>query len=208
MSGRSYPPRRATCEKCGVSFEASGHGRLPRTCVECKKAVRRAARERWKAANPEGHKLAQRKYYEANRDACRRRIAEWHERNAERRSETLRQWRIANADRRREQQRVWRAANPEAYRTIKRRAVLKAAYGITPEDYDLMLRAQGGVCAICGEAEASDATGKRLAVDHCHATGRVRGLLCANCNQGIGQFKDDAARMRAAADYVERHAET
>lgn len=73
-------------------------------------------------------------------------------------------------------------------------------YGLEPEQYELMLREQGGVCSICGQNN----DGKRLAVDHDHKTKRVRGLLCGNCNNGLGRFQDAAALLRAAADYLER----
>jgi hypothetical protein len=63
---------------------------------------------------------------------------------------------------------------------------------------DVMLEAQGGVCAICQAAPAAH-------VDHDHETGAVRALLCFNCNGGLGQFKDDPEVLRAAADYVEEH---
>jgi hypothetical protein len=75
---------------------------------------------------------------------------------------------------------------------------LTRRYGITAEEADAMLQSQGGWCAICGTASAAR-------VDHDHATGAVRELLCFNCNGGLGQFKDDPAVLRAAADYVERH---
>ena len=61
-----------------------------------------------------------------------------------------------------------------------------------------MLEAQGGVCAICR-------TGTRRHVDHDHATGAVRALLCFNCNGGLGQFRDDPCLLHAAALYVEHH---
>jgi Recombination endonuclease VII len=77
---------------------------------------------------------------------------------------------------------------------------LKRRYGITAEDADAMLKAQGGLCAICGVLPAEH-------VDHDHATGVVRQLLCFNCNGGLGQFKDDPDVLRAAAAYVERHRE-
>lgn len=62
-----------------------------------------------------------------------------------------------------------------------------------------MLREQGGTCAICHGTE----TVGRLAVDHCHSTGRVRGLLCTNCNQAIGKLKDDSQLLRNAINYLE-----
>jgi hypothetical protein len=75
------------------------------------------------------------------------------------------------------------------------RAHLKNRYGITPEQRQQMSDMQGGRCAICGD-EA------KLDVDHCHSGGHVRGLLCASCNQGLGHFKDDRARLQRAIDYL------
>ena len=71
-------------------------------------------------------------------------------------------------------------------------------YGITADEADLMLEAQGGVCAICRAVPAAH-------VDHDHSTGRVRALLCFNCNGGLGQFRDDPAVLQAAVFYVEHH---
>lgn len=66
-------------------------------------------------------------------------------------------------------------------------------YRLTPEEYDAILAFQGGVCAGCGEPPR----GIRLAVDHCHKTGRIRGLLCWLCNRAIGILRDNA---KAAAN--------
>jgi hypothetical protein len=75
------------------------------------------------------------------------------------------------------------------------------------EEYEFLLQKQSNVCAICSKPEVriNTFTGKpfALAVDHCHRTGVVRGLLCFNCNIAIGKLKDDAALLRKAADYVE-----
>ena len=76
---------------------------------------------------------------------------------------------------------------------------LRRRYGITAEEADVLLDAQGGLCAICKAAPAKH-------VDHDHATGAVRALLCFNCNGGLGQFKDDPDVLRAAAEYVRLHA--
>lgn len=80
-------------------------------------------------------------------------------------------------------------------------------YGLTLETYEAMHVAQGGVCAICGKPEAGMREGrvKRLSVDHCRETGRVRELLCCRCNQGIGLLREDPAVIRRAAAYIERH---
>lgn len=72
-------------------------------------------------------------------------------------------------------------------------------FGIPFGTYDRMLAEQGGACAIC-RAEFP-----RLLIDHCHASGKVRGLLCNNCNTGIGMFSDDPQLMQAAAQYVRQH---
>jgi hypothetical protein len=81
--------------------------------------------------------------------------------------------------------------------------VLLKMYGISIEDYNRMLVAQGGKCAIC-ESESTGAKGKMFfAVDHDHITGKIRGLLCVYCNQGIGNLKDDSDLLRRAASYLE-----
>lgn len=76
-------------------------------------------------------------------------------------------------------------------------------YGISRREYEAMLRAQGGGCAICG-AEPTLEKGGRLYVDHCHTTGAIRGLLCQPCNQGLGQFRDTPALLEAAIAYLQR----
>lgn len=71
-------------------------------------------------------------------------------------------------------------------------------FGMTPDDYLRMLDRQNGVCGICRRKNGK----KKLCVDHCHTTGRVRGLLCTKCNKGLGIFGDDAARLVRAAEYL------
>ena len=92
--------------------------------------------------------------------------------------------------------------SPDEYREhrrmIVRRCNLRRNYGIEVEEYDEMLEAQGGVCAICG----GEAHREFFDVDHCHETGRVRGLLCASCNMGLGKFRDDPKILQNAIDYL------
>src|SRR5258708_8395225 len=87
---------------------------------------------------------------------------------------------------------------PEQIRTWR----LRTAYGISLSDYDRMLEAQDGGCAVCGDPGELSARGV-LHVDHCHQTGRIRGLLCSNCNRAMGQFPDDPVLLRRAASYIE-----
>lgn len=90
-----------------------------------------------------------------------------------------------------------------AYNDQRYRTRLKRKYGITAAAYDALLQGQGGVCAICQGARA--AQGKRpLVVDHDHATGAVRGILCDYCNVALGRMGDDPARLEAAAAYLRR----
>jgi hypothetical protein len=72
-------------------------------------------------------------------------------------------------------------------------------YGVSAAAVEAMIVAQGGVCAICGGPDP-------VHVDHDHVTGRIRGVLCFNCNGGLGQFKDDISSLRVAIAYLERSA--
>ncbi|MGZ4530735.1 MAG: endonuclease VII domain-containing protein [Mycobacteriaceae bacterium] len=134
-------------------------------------------------------------------------------------AEYARGWRAKNGDKERARRRAkyaenaeWRAArkadtarryaaNPD----IQRNAYLLAKYGITLDQYREMHAAQLGLCAICSEPCKS---GRELAVDHDHATGKVRALLCIRCNNGLGNFRDDRGLMVAALRYLETHDES
>ena len=96
---------------------------------------------------------------------------------------------------------------PSANADSRRAARIKHRYGITAQEYDDLVAEQRGLCAICGEppAEGPAHWGGKLCIDHDHESGRVRGLLCNDCNLIVKQhFTPD--RLRAAAEYVERHA--
>lgn len=88
--------------------------------------------------------------------------------------------------------------------TDKYRAIhLLSNFGITPDEYNAMYQAQDGVCAICQQPETT--AGKTfLAVDHDHKTGVIRGLLCGNCNKGLGYLRDDSALLARAINYLDR----
>ena len=83
----------------------------------------------------------------------------------------------------------------------KRAYHLKNAYGITPEKYDEMLAAQGGVCGIC-KGEDTKHKSDKFNIDHNHSTGEVRGLLCGSCNTALGLFGDSVDTLMGAAAYL------
>lgn len=108
-----------------------------------------------------------------------------------------------------ERMRKYRKMDPERFRDID----LKKKYGVGVEFYNEKLKEQNGKCAICGVKEGTIGTGKfsngRLCVDHVHdETDRIRGLLCTNCNLGIGSFRDDIDKLWKAIEYLLKYAPT
>lgn len=105
----------------------------------------------------------------------------------------FKQWKQRNPGH--DKKRYWRQRDNERERHLIRK------YGVTFDAYRQMLTQQGGCCAICKRPEPAD---RMLDVDHDHATGAVRGLLCTSCNRVLGHAKDSPDRLRAAAAYLER----
>ena len=97
----------------------------------------------------------------------------------------------------------WQRENPEQFRRTQRRSVRKRKYGLTEDDVTRMLAGQRDRCLIC----RAQITAENLNVDHDHATGKVRGLLCARCNRTIGLLKDDPKVIRSAIRYLSRRRE-
>jgi hypothetical protein len=161
----------------------------------CKPCSVESARQ-WKLAHPDATRASGRKYVASE---------SYKKRRAERRA--------ADPEKFREQKRAEYARNRETYLAnnhanyARRKADrseltinLRKLYGITLEDYDRTLKRQLGRCAICDEQS------QRLEVDHCHAGGHVRALLCQPCNNGLGCFRDDPERLRSALRYLRKHA--
>ncbi len=114
----------------------------------------------------------------------------YHAANRERLNAQKRAYYLATKEVRAAKGRERRKNNPSSWRAV----VYKAKFGITVDEYEARLVEQKGVCAVC--------TGRRLAVDHCHATGKVRGLLCWHCNSGIGKLGDNAEGLLRALAYL------
>lgn len=96
----------------------------------------------------------------------------------------------------------------DSYRTECKECVIERQrykkLGVCNTEYDKMLTQQKGVCAICSSTLNSSRYTK-LAVDHNHRTGKVRGLLCTSCNTALGLMKDSPIRLEKAAEYLKRH---
>lgn len=143
-------------------------------CSKCKKAKRRNAFRPLKNGKNNSDSL---------RAECRMCLAK-----------RARKWRKKNPD----YGKLWKRSNKELDSLYQWRGALKKKYGLSEEQYEQMLEACGRVCSICRRGFMS-----RPNVDHCHQTGKVRGLLCKPCNRGLGMFGDDLVRLKAAVSYLE-----
>jgi hypothetical protein len=143
----------------------------------------------WRAKNPEKARRYSRSYKERNADEVRAR-------NRAR----MKKRRDADREGYRRAMREWARKNPDKVRAKAVRQHLKT-FGLTLEKWQAMHDAQAGVCAICGGKERR---GHALSVDHCHQTNKVRGLLCGDCNRGLGLFRDNPEALVRAAEYLRR----
>lgn len=161
------------------------------TCKECVK-LRDAE---WKKNNPEKVRAAKRR---------------WDAKNKERVRESNRLWRFNNKEKKLKSRRLWDANNVEKVRAGRRRfyknnpesvlrSRLKKSYRLELEDFQQIRLNQQNCCAIC-RLEFK----KTPHVDHCHRTGKIRGLLCTCCNISLGGFKDSPNLLIAAAEYLDK----
>lgn len=109
-------------------------------------------------------------------------------------------WAAANPKRAAAHTKAYRERHPDRHLDQK----LRSKYGISLAEYQALHEAQEGRCAICRRPETRTVRGRvqRLSVDHCHQTGRIRGLLCHTCNLTIGKFQDSVELLLAAAHYL------
>ncbi len=126
------------------------------------------------------HQAQQTGWYEANREASIASVKRWQQENKEHLHAYRRDYR-------------------QRRKVEERNAYLLRNFGISNDDYDELLKRQGGGCAICGRPPKKAA----LHVDHDHETSAVRGLLCVGCNNALGQFKDSTDLLARASSYLE-----
>ena len=112
-----------------------------------------------------------------------------------------------------EKKKAWRKLDrerfPEKWKRWKLDELLRYSYGMSLDAYEALYYIQHGRCAICNTfcSSYADSTpdNPRLVVDHCHKTGKVRGLLCDLCNSGLGRLKDSVELLKKAIDYLDRN---
>lgn len=113
-----------------------------------------------------------------------------------------RKWVKNNIEKSRQYARDYRKAHPEIAARVRDWG-LKRRHGITHEEYVRLLEKQGGTCAICGgPANSKDGF---FHIDHSHATGKIRGILCHFCNTGLGSMRDSIDILKAAILYLEKN---
>lgn len=141
-------------------------------------------------------KRYQKKYRNSHKEKARAYGVIWRAANKVKITELNRAYSKENAIKIRKRVKAWTSKNPKrAFNNW-----LKSKYGITYLEYDKMVKAQRGVCKICSQKGKIN---RRLHIDHCHTTGRVRGLICYYCNLMLGLAKDNPNTLRNAAKYLE-----
>ena len=126
--------------------------------------------------------------------------AERHRSNPEPARRRTRKWRLDNLERATANQQAFVASGGK--RIADRKSYLKRKYGLTLEQYDAMLEAQGGGCFICGRPPRDDIS---LHLDHDHSTGKVRGILCFCCNNALADLREDSQLLQKAVTYLAAH---
>lgn len=172
------------CCKCNKEFLLTNFGKdrtrkdfLNPRCKQCFRQERNA----FLLANKDRINRERKKKYAANPEKYRMESRASHQKHAEKQNRAIRE------DRKK---------NPDKYKNY----VLKTTFGISLDKFKQMESLQGGVCKIC--KRSNTARYKRLAVDHCYVTNEVRGLLCDNCNKGLGMFKDSEFLLISAIAYL------
>jgi hypothetical protein len=155
---------------------------------------RKKQKRQYYLANVEYFKAKRRAYTIANKEKISENKKSYHIRNREKRALYNKNYKIKNAAILKQKRKIARlAADPLKIKAGIDRAHLFRRYGLTVEQYNDMSIKRNHVCAICKKSEAS----KRLAVDHCHNTGKIRALLCGSCNKLLGVFEKQKDKFAA-----------
>lgn len=126
---------------------------------------------------------------------------EYYQLHKEEKKEKSRQYYLTHKEEIKDYKKEYHKKRKDIHKEICRKNDLKRKFGITIDDYNLMLEKQNHCCLICGRHR--NIFSKDFAVDHNHITGEVRGLLCSKCNQGLGKFNDDTELLHKAIKYLD-----
>lgn len=224
--------RTGVCQDCSASFLASPKGTLPRRCPPCRAERKRLVDLAWRAENKERLRSIPSARYEVRSQArgsrersCCVCAQQFTLAKGEHRDKVCffcpdcrdkhgyctvcEQVKPADAfasSRIRSLSRDSRCleCKRDDYGRRDRRVRVAARYGLTLQEWTDLAEEQGRRCAVCRRHEHVIGA-KGLVVDHCHVTGRVRGLLCSGCNAALGLMRDDETVLRAAIDYLAQH---
>lgn len=172
--------------------------------AEAQRAAWRNASARYREGHTDAIRAAAQCRRQANVEVARERERAAAKKYRAKRAAYMRVWRQRNLQKVRGWNRRYREQNPR----LVKNGQMRAMFGITLDQYEAMHSEQGGVCACCGLPESAihnkTRAPKRLSVDHDHATGEVRGLLCGRCNTALGLLDDDPSKIRALIAYLSR----
>lgn len=161
---------------------------MTRTLTAEQKAAKADQNKAWRKRNPEKIRAYEAKYRAAAPEKNKAKNKAYYAANAQKRLAAAREW---------------AAANPERVRARQNRLRWQAA-GIDPIAAEVLRRTHRGVCDCCGRTKPGGRWGWNL--DHCHDTGRIRGILCHNCNTAIGKLGDNLEGVMNAVRYLEKGA--
>jgi len=205
------------CKKCKSEYEKEYNKK--------NKEKRNKSSKNWRENNKEKKKEIDRKYYENNKEKIKKYQKEYREKNIdkirkqdkiyrennkekireyrEKNKEKIQKWREENKEKIRENQRKYYKNDKKKYREKR----LKYLFGITLKEYDKMLKEQNSRCVICGTKKVgrNQYNNRSLGVDHDHKTGKIRGLLCNNCNTTLGFLKDNPLILIKAVKYLQKY---
>lgn len=162
-------------------------------------------KRKWKKDNPEKVKASGHALYLKTRDSVIRRTTAYGKNHPEMRFKSHKKWVSKNRIKVNSDMKTYRKEHPERDKEIQRKSRIKRLYGISPEEYQSLIKKQKGLCAICGLPLPAFEENGLPPIDHRHSDNKVRGVVHGKCNRGIGMFDDNPSLLRKAAEYLENN---
>jgi hypothetical protein len=159
---------------------------------DIKDIIRHKRRHEYNIKNREKNKKYNAEYRIKNKENIKKKLSEYRAKNREKIKSRVAEYARKNSEKLKE------------YRRLKKDFIKCKKYGLNEEWYKEKLIEQNGKCAICG-TDKPGGFGKKLHIDHCHKTQKVRGLLCSNCNTAIGYLQDSISILESAKQYLIKH---